>query len=198
MSKSLSRLLAFALVFSFIFMSCTKEGSVGPKGPAGEQGVKGDKGDKGDKGNKGDKGDQGNANVKVFTKDLSTAVWETVGTSNDGYLKLDISAPTVLTQYVVDSCVNLVYVYTSEVGYAPWTLLPIYSKRKVRVTGTILVGHLILQRDQDGRPSTQSWFYAVKLISIKPSSTGALERLEAPPVDYSDYQAVCKYYGIEE
>lgn len=179
----------FASILSFSFMSCTKEGPVGPKGPAGEQGVKGDQ---------GEKGDQGNANVKVFTKDISAATWETVGSSSDGYLKLDISAPTVLTQDVVDNWVNLVYVYTSEVGYAPWTLLPIYSTRNVRVTGTVLVGHLILQRDQDGEPHTQSWFNKVKLVSIKPSSIGALGRMEAPPIDYSDYQAVCNYYGIEE
>jgi hypothetical protein len=163
------------------------------------QGLKGDKGDKGAKGDqglKGDKGTPGNANVKVYTKDITSATWTIVGSLASGQLRLEIPAPNVLTADVVENWVNLVYVNTSDFG--GWGLVPYYTERNIRVTATINVGKLILTRDQDNQPSTQSWFHKVKLVCIKPSSTGTINRQGAPPIDYSDYQAVVDYYGIAE
>jgi hypothetical protein len=197
MMKKISPLIrkAWAILLAFsLFTACTKEG---PTGPAGEQGPPGATGQQGPKGDKGDKGDAGNANVKVYTKDISSATWTTVGTSASGYLELDISVPKVLTSDVVNNWVNLVYVYTSDAS-GPWAQLPYYTERNIRVRAEINIGHLILKRDQDGRPSTQSWFNQVKLICIKPSSSGSLARKTGPLPDFSDYHAVCSYYGLEE
>lgn len=178
----------------FLFSACTKDG---PAGPAGEQGPPGTTGQQGAKGDKGDKGNEGNANVKVFTQDISKSTWTMVGSSTNGYLKLDISAPQVLTTDVVTNWVNLVYVHTSD-ATGPWFLLPYYSERDIRVTADVQTGKLTLKRDQEGKPYTQSWFNTVKVVCIKPSSVGTLARQSGPPPDYSDYKAVCRYYGISE
>lgn len=197
-----------ALLCVFTLPQCSKTGPAGPEGPqgvAGTQGPKGDKGDngaKGDKGNtgaqgiKGDKGAAGNANVKVYIKDITSATWTIIGSVSSGYLELDIPAPNVLTADVVNNWVNLVYVNTSD--FNGWGLVPYYTERNIRVTAAINIGNLILRRDQDGTANTQSWFHAVKLVCIKPSSTGSIQRQGAPPPDYSDYQAVADYYGITE
>ncbi len=192
--KSIKNNFCFAVAFSFLIVSCTKEG---PAGPAGQQGSVGATGAQGPKGDKGDKGDPGNANVMEFIKDISTAVWTTVGTSSAGYLKLDISAPNTLTTDVVNNWVNLVYVYSSD-GAGPWVQLPYYTERNIRVRAEISVGLLTLKRDQDGKPFTQSWFNKVRLICIKPTSTGTISRQSAPLPDFSDYHAVCRYYGLSE
>lgn len=190
----LVRRISTVLLVASFFAACAKEG---PAGPAGEQGPPGPTGATGQQGPKGDKGDEGNANVKVFTKDITTAAWTTIGTANEGFLELDISAPDVLTADVVNNWVNLVYVYTSDAA-GPWAQLPYYTERDIRVRADISVGHLILKRDQDGRPETQSWFDKVRLVCIKPSSSGSLTRHSAPLPDFSNYRAVCNYYGIDE
>lgn len=176
---------------------CSKTGPAGPQGDPGTPGAAGTQGPKGDKGDKGDTGPQGNANVKVFTKDIRSATWTTVGTPANGYLRLEIAAPAVLTADVVQNWVNLVYVYTSEFS-GPWAQVPFISDRGVLVNDYILVGKLGLTRSQDGAPSTQSWYYTVRLVCIKPSSTGSIARRGAPLPDLNDYQAVCRYYGIQE
>ena len=132
-----------------------------------------------------------------FTKDISTAVWSTVCSSTKGYLKLDISAPNTLTEDVVNNWVYLEYVYTSD-SPNPWVQLPYYTEYNIRVRADISIGLLTLKRDQDGLPSTQSWFNKVRLICIKPTSTGTISRQSAPLPDFNDYRAVCRYYGLPE
>lgn len=144
-------------------VSC-KKGETGPAGPQGE------------------KGTSGSANVNVFEKDISAAQWTTIGNINSGYLQLDISAPKVLTADVVSNWTNLVYVNSTDFS-GGWALLPYYTERNIRVTATLNEGHLILKRDQDGKPSTQSNFSRVKLISIKPSEV-------ASPLQYNQNQAL--------
>jgi hypothetical protein len=186
-SSVVTKMVTISLLV-FFFAACSKEG---PAGPAGEQG------EQGPAGQQGPKGDMGNANVKVYTKDISTATWTIVGTSANGYLNLVINAPTVLTSDVVNDWVNLVYVYTSEFQ-EPWSLLPFTSDRGVSVNSSLTVGKLTLRRSQNGQPSTQSWYHTVRLVCIEPSATGTLARKAAPLPDFNDYRAVCKYYGIEE
>lgn len=190
-----------------LFTACSKTGPAGPVGPAGPAGSAGSAGPKGatgaagpagPKGATGAKGAQGNANVKVYTKDISAAKWTIIGTSTSGYLELKIDAPSVLTADVVQNWVTLVYVNTSDFNQNGWALLPYYSDRDIRVSADIYVGYLLIDRDQDGEPSTQSWFNKVKLVLIKPSSSGSISRTSAPLPDFKDYRAVCRYYGIRE
>lgn len=200
MKKGLIKRMWTFLLIASLFAACTKEGPAGPageQGPAGAAGPAGATGQQGPKGDKGDKGDQGDANVKVYTKDITNATWTMVGTTTNGFLKLDISVPDVLTSDVVNNWVNLVYVYTSD-AVGPWTQLPYYTERDILVRAQIDVGHLILTRSQDGIPDTQSWFDKVRLVCIKPSSSGSLTRHSAPLPDFSDYRAVCAYYAIDE
>lgn len=171
---------------SLLYIGCTKEG---PEGPAGAQGPAGVAGVQGGKGDKGDKGDPGNANVKVFTKDISAETWSVQGTNSSGYEYLNISAPQVLTSDVVNNWVNLVYVRTSDFQGA-WALLPYYTERKIRVSADIAVGKIVLKRDQDGAPYTQSWHDRIRLVCIEPSSTGTIARKSGSLVDYADYAAV--------
>lgn len=188
-------------VLMLLFTACSKTGPTGPKGPKGDNGSPGATGAKGAAGPKGDtgaKGPEGNANVKVYTKDISSAAWTTIGVYNSGYLELKITAPNVLTEDVVDNWVVLVYVNTSDFNQSGWALLPYYTNRNIRVTADIYTGYLLIDRDQNGAPNTQSWFNKVKLVLIKPSVTGSISRTSAPLPDFKDYHAVCKYYGIPE
>src|SRR6218665_386576 len=75
-------------------------------------------------------GEDGNANVSVFTRDIKGLPWTTVGNANSGYLQLEILAPNVLTNQVLQKSTILVYVYTSDFN-ADWALLPYYTERKI-------------------------------------------------------------------
>lgn len=176
------------LVTTLFLTSCSKDGPQGPDGIQGEAGALGPKGDK------GDKGDPGNANVKSYTSDISTASWTTVGTSTAGYLKLDISATTVLTSSVINNSVMLVYVLSTD--HPTWALLPYYTARNISVEYDINVGKLTLERSQNGKPNTQSNFYKVKLVIIGTSDDGTIRR--TAPIDYRDYNAVEEYYHLEK
>lgn len=191
-TSSMIRKVVIIILSAVLFTACSK---TGPAGPQGEQGPKGDKGDKGATGLKGP---TGNANVKVYTEDISGAKWTTVGLSSNGYLELKIDAPNILTSDVVSNWVVLVYVNTSDFNQSGWALLPYYTNRNIRVTADIYIGYFLLDRDQDGEPNTQSWCNKVKLVLIKPSSSGSINRSSNPLPDFKNYSAVCKYYGIPE
>jgi hypothetical protein len=186
-TNSFFRKAVIVILSATLFIACSKTGPAGPKG---------DKGDTGATGEKGDTGAQGNANVKVYTKDISGATWTTVGSSSNGYLELKIDAPDVLTEEVVNNWVVLVYVQSTD--FNGWALLPYYTNRDIQVSAKISVGFLLLDRTQDGKPQTQSNFYGVKLVLIEPSLTGNISLHPASLPDFKDYHAVCKYYGIPE
>ena len=107
---------------------------------------------------------------EVYTKDISGETWTQVGSNSSGYLSLTINAPNVLTNDVVSNWIILVYVYTSDFG--GW--VPYYTERNIRVTAEIKQGSIILKRDQDGTPYTQSNFSQLKIVLIKPVSMGTL------------------------
>lgn len=169
--KTMKNLKKLAKIFTvlgiFLALAACKKGENGPAGQQGEQGV------------------PGSANVNVFEKDISNAQWTTFGNINSGYLQLEISAPKVLTAEVVNNWTNLVYVVSSDFS-SGWALLPYYTERNIRVTATLSAGRLILKRDQDGKPSTQSNFSKVRLISIKPSEA-------ANPLQYNPYPTTTIY-----
>jgi hypothetical protein len=181
-----------------LIVSCGKDGAIGPKGDTGAQGAQGANGATGAAGPAGPKGATGNANVKVFTKDISSSTWQVNGGSK-GYLYLTIPA-TVLTDDIINNWVNLVYVKSSDFGYS-WALVPYYTERNIRVTATLAVGSVTLKRDQDGVPYTQSGFSDVKVVCIQPSTIGALQisskeqlidALKQKGIDAGDYKSVEK------
>lgn len=205
-SKRLLLLLLAAVLFT---TSCGKDGAVGPKGDtgaAGERGATGATGATGPAGPKGSTGATGNANVKVYTKDISSAAWVTHSQGGSkGYLSLTIPA-SVLTDDIINNWVNLVYVSTSDFGYN-WGMVPYYTERNIRVTAELAVGSITLKRDQDGTPYTQSGFSAVKVVCIKPSSVGALatanqkdvaEALRQKGIDVNSFESVKQGLSLKE
>jgi hypothetical protein len=110
--------------------------------------------------------------VKVYDLDISKLLWATVGSSSSGYLSLKIDAPNVLTSDVINNWVVLVYVESTDFGY--WALVPYYTERDIRVTADVEPGYVILKRDQDGQPITQSNFSALRLVLINPVTFGAI------------------------
>lgn len=120
-------------------------------------------------GDQGPKGDPGNANVSVFEKDISTATWSTSGTMAAGYLYLDIAAPNVLTSKALDENTVLVYVYTSD--FNGWGIVPYVTERNIRVTATVNTGIIRIIKEQNGKPSTQSWHNKVRAVLIKNAGT---------------------------
>lgn len=188
-----------------------ESGTTGPRGTTGPKGDKGDKGDRGEQGesgttgprgatgatgDKGDKGDTGNANVSVYTQDISQDSWETIGSSSNGYLRLRISAPNILTKDVVKKWVVLVYVESSD--YSDWALLPYYTERGIRVQVEVREGFITIKRDQNNRPITQSNFDKVKIVTIQPSSTGTISQIQNSNIDFKSYQSVRNYYNLNE
>ena len=184
------------LTFLILFASCAKEGPQGPAGPQGEpgavgnEGPKGNKGDTGIQGPQGEKGSPGNANVNVYTKDISNLDWNIIGNTQNGYLTLKLSATKVLTQDVVNNWVIMVYVTSTD--FNQWAQLPYYTERNIRVWAYIETGYLTLNRSQDNKPYTQSIFYTVKLVCIRPSSTGSLERGSTPSPNFGHYEAALR------
>jgi len=110
---------------------------------------------------------------KIYTMDISNMTWTTVGTSSSGYLSLKVNAPNVLTGDVTSNWVVLVYVKSTDFG-SQWALVPYYTERDIRVTADVEPGYVTLKRDQDGQPYTQSGFSDLKLVLIKPDSTGTI------------------------
>jgi len=150
-------LIMMLFVISF-FISCSPED--GQDGLPGEKGIP---------------GEDGNANVTVFTRDIKGLQWTTVGNSSSGYLQLEILAPNVLTNEVLQKSTILVYVYTSDFS-GNWALLPYYTERRIRVQADVRVGKITLKKDQDGKPSTQSWHDSVKVVIITESSSQPLNK----------------------
>ncbi|NML23097.1 hypothetical protein HHL16_19620 [Pseudoflavitalea sp. G-6-1-2] len=128
-------------------------------------------------GDQGPKGDPGNANVSVFEKDISTATWITSGTMAAGYLYLDIAAPNVLTAKALEENTILVYVYTSD--FSGWGIVPYMTERNIRVTAMVNTGVVRIIKEQNGKPSTQSWHNKIRVVLVKNAGApGALNLIK--------------------
>lgn len=153
------------LAVPLLFAACSKDGPAGPEGPQGAQGVPGPQ---------GPQGSQGNANVQVYEKDISAMTWTASGT----YSYLSVPAPNVLKSDVLEKNTILVYVYTSDFG--GWGIVPYHTERNIRVTAEVKVGSVLLRKDQDGSPTTQSWHHKIRLVIIRNTATNTLNRVQAP------------------
>ncbi|MEZ2445936.1 collagen-like protein [Chitinophaga sp. RCC_12] len=162
--------------FFFLLLTMIACSKTGPTGPQGEQGIQGKPGGTGAQ---GPQGPQGNANVQVYEKDISTLKWTAAGT----YLYMQIPAPNVLTENVLNTSTILVYVYTSD--FNGWGIVPYNTERNIRVTAEIGVGYVQLRKDQNGVPSTQSWHSKIRLVIIKNTATNQLTRQQE--INMNDY-----------
>lgn len=217
-------LLTLVLIFSLsvFFQSCSKEGPVGPEGPAGvagPQGTPGAQGATGTQGATGAKGDQGNANVISNTVTLTNANYQnnywTITTGSSSSLgvgaKYASVSVTAITTAIFNTGTVLVYLkvpngLTSDL--TAWSLLPFSLKSFdgsyfISLKCNYEIGKLNIYYlyEQTNSAATIPYIfsaivpdYTFKYIVI----AGITGRYMKPPVDYNDYSAVCKYYGIPE
>lgn len=201
----------FLIFFSGLLLlslsQCSKEGPVGPQGPKGETGAAGAKGDK------GDKGDAGNANVKssgwikvVASKwDLNLSGYGNVSVKEAGEIQWYSANGVKQLSNEEQSGVVLVYV---KDGYTI-RLCP-FSKQVIASGQNGVLKYRFSFGSSWAYPvvalSSGSWdatyiknTYLPTLewnfITIPPGTSG---RMTDTNVDYSDYKAVCAYYGLPE
>ena len=210
-----SKKWAFVVFFSIALfsLSCSK-GPAGPAGPAGLQGAAGPTGAT------GATGPQGNANVSSGTVTLTNTnyandYWSiTTGPSSSlglGARKASI-AVTSITANIFNTGTVLVYLKV-PVGFTSaltgWTLLPFSIKSidgnyfiSLKTNYEIGKVNVYYLYEQTNSAATVPFIfqaevpdYTFKYIVIAGSTGG---RQMKPDVDFNDYSAVCKYYGIPE
>lgn len=164
-----TKLFLFFTALTFAFSSCKKE--VGPVGPAGTAGA------------------NGNANVKAFIfNNPITNNWHWTGTL-DGVTDMDSS---LLLAYVEDAtCVGLWYSVPGVGCFATYTSRLSSSKGG---PGSTVIDLQLLNPDGSFTPHISASLSKLRII-IAPASSVTIGKRE---VDYNDYHAVCKYYGLQE
>ncbi len=148
---------------------------------------KGDKGDTGPIGAAGTSGINGNANVKVFYfgKDSIDA----------SHSALVLALPATVTSNMIDSSAVLVYhkitgLWFSSPGFG---LNAAYQTRVyTQVTDVYLKA---LNPDGTGYSGVKYVFEKLKVIVIPSSDFSGFRK---KPVDFTDYSATMKYYGLSE
>ncbi len=178
---------------SMMFAACKGEvGPQGPKGDTGTTGTAGTPGAKGDKGDPGDRGEQGANNGNIIVIE-----WEageiTAGTNGAGY---SWSYGPELPADVVEA--SAVYVYL-QMPSGVWFILPgtvmsegsnTYQTFALRVTieeNRTRSRFRITRTEGEGALA----FSAGRLILV-PKTAAARQAA----VDYTDYEAVKKYYNL--
>lgn len=200
--RMLSVLLCTVLITLF---SCSKEGPQGPAGPQGEQGTQGVAGSQGAKGEQGAtgatgpqgatgatgaQGPAGTANV-IYSNwiTITASQWTGLGTAT---ITTDISAPK-LTADIRDHGVVLVYhMYGSVARMLPYA----YTTIGDHLDFTYIIGKITI-RDYHQDGSVINTFANVQFRYVLIPG-GVAARKSSPLPDYSDYHAVCRYYGIPE
>lgn len=209
---------------TFIFLSCSK---TGPEGPQGPQGVQGAKGDKGETGATGAQGPAGTANVKVSGwLSFPAANWTNgSGAGSTSFLQPGYQASIYLNNNPLafnlpspngENSVVLVYVdYGNGALLAP-------ARRQVTGTsgGSTYTWILEFNYAFGNKPEYAKWIYigagvireggvgditylkstympTVKWNIIQIPQGTVMGRRSTPP-DYSNYDEVCEYYGIQK
>ncbi len=182
-----------ALVASgMLLIAC--EGEVGPQGPKGDTGTAGTAGAPGAKGDKGDPGDQGKQganNGNVIVKEWGGGEI-TAGTNGAGYSWLYTDLPADVVE------ASAVYVYL-QMPSGVWFVLPgslmseasnTYQTFALRVTfeENRTRSRFRITRTEGTGTLT---FTAGRLVLV-PKKAAARQAV----VDYTDYEAVKKYYNL--
>jgi hypothetical protein len=188
--KTITRLLGLACMGAMlIFLDACKaeKGEIGPigaTGAVGAVGAAGAKGDKGDKGDTGATGATGNANV------IQISYTSRTHTGSD----LQYNLPATITKAIFDNSAYFVYVSnTSGNTYAlpGWFTGGTNSYRTYTAISTttqsIFVGRVA---------GTGSDVFNTTRIVVVPANDLRTGRKSA--VDYTDYEAVKKYYNLRD
>ncbi|MBO9150779.1 hypothetical protein ACFOTA_01050 [Chitinophaga sp. GCM10012297] len=94
---------------------------------------------------------------------------------------------------VLEKNTILLYVYTSD--FQGWGIVPYHTERNIRVTAEIRVGSVLMRKDQNGTPTTQSWHHKIRLVIIRNTAANTLSRAQAPGAEeIAAYPAVKELY----
>lgn len=200
------------------------KGDKGDKGDKGVAGAKGDKGDQGDKGATGAKGDPGNANVKsTGWVTIPAAEWSYGYGAGD----INLSQPGDLGSFYSSSGLSSVSEAVAKGGvvlvYARLASSPNSARQlpfRFKYTSSGYSGVVELRFAYGTTPNAAHWVEpgAVLVEGTWNSSSqiirtnylptvsfclitipaGNISRRSAPPVDYSDYEAVKAYYHLPD
>lgn len=164
-------IVCLSLSWVLFFSSCSKEGPQGPMGLQGKQGPAGPQ---------GPAGQDGNASVIQFSYN---------GFTLGGSSKIDLPVDESKLEK------SLVYVYVKYTGF--WYPLPGYvgnNSYKIYFYPQPTVSSLFIRRITG---SSDVGISAMRVIVVEANEV-ADARLLSSSLDYSNYRAVCIYYGIAE
>lgn len=167
-NKAVIAVMALLLGGLFTITSCTKEG---PQGPAGTNGTN---------------GKDGNANVKVFNFPADSL-------SGGAEIELDLSS---LSTGYLDSSLILVYYVSSTNGM--WYGSPGLGPNNEYQTRWYLYNSYIYFKaanpDGSSYSGSKIYFDRIKVIVAKGSEFFGKKE----PVDFSNYSATMRYFGLKE
>ena len=209
--KNLIRITAVVLLAmsTITFMSCSKDGEIGPPGsagsagpvgPAGPAGPAGSEGAQGEEGPIGPKGVTGNANVKLYEYGSVTF------TSAENFLLTDMPK----TQ--IDSSLVLMYYNPQNEVESAWFAVPgagslasyltrnFWYQTKSAPSSEYTVALRIFNSDGSSNTTWRTFvktrIFIASASQILPGGKGAKTKL-SDIIDITDYNAVCDYFDID-
>lgn len=187
-------------IVSVLFVAC--EGDAGPQGPkgapgeTGAAGLTGPKGDPGVKGNKGATGKNGNAEVVIRLSDTQRTVVPGLNQGLTWYV-----APELISPERVKSSAVFVYLRLSAPNAATeeWVAVPgsIFipggSHQAFNYTIQYEASRVAIDLYRTSGEGSLT-FYVAKILFVPKASGSARQE----SIDYTDYNAVKKYYNLED
>lgn len=206
--EALNQLFKRSFLFFMVAILIAACAKTGPEGPAGPQGAQGTSGAVGAQGPAGTAGATGTANV-IYSDWFTASAYSLsvdFGINNIYYDK----AAAGITQIILDSGVVLTYGKlngyvsiiwpTNQVAQLPITLVYQQSGTQIDTwSAYATVGNLRINFTNNNNLYTNTGLattHSFRYVIIPGGVPG--NRLSGPLPDYSDYEAVCAYYGIHE
>lgn len=175
-------MIAILFAISFSFTSCTKEGPIGPAGTTGTDGVDGENGTDGID---GENGEDGAANVENIDITVTPSQW----TYDDLYevwyyrYNTDKNSNSLVYGYVMSGSGKQAMPYHAKTSYSDEEYT--FATNLFDSPSYIELQYVNLESSTT-KPTSDVNFY---LIIVPPTGSKA-------NVDYSDYNAVMKYYNL--
>ncbi|WP_422079384.1 sterol desaturase family protein [Ulvibacterium sp.] len=198
------KIFAVLLILCFS-VSCSKDEIEGPQGPVGAQGSQGEQGPQGEQGEQGEPGQDGadgkDGNAEVFYSSWIPADFQGSSTS----LKhMQIDFPSELPSAAGIRSTHTILVFFSGYGDGNSYLLPVLNFRGAQFTygygsGTVTTGDISIRAQALSGDLTQ--------FQISPARGNKFRYVIIPPsikiqgkslLDYSNYEAVKKFYAIPD
>lgn len=215
-TSSLFKKTVIILSLATLFTACSKTGPAGPQGQTGATGATGAQGPAGTNGTNGatgatgSQGPAGTANV-IYSAWFTPSAY-TVTTifgiinfnynqSAPGITQTILNSGTVLTYGMLNGYVSSLWP-TNQVGLLPITIdytegatTNINTWSAYATLGNLRI-NFVSSTNQYSSDAEIDHAHSFRYIIIPGGVAGA--RQSSPPPDYSNYDAVCKYYKIPE